>query len=96
MSDQPNSGFAPRETDERFVYDVPSSQNPRICYRVDLTAENGYSKCACVDWATRRWPNIKAGAPIGTRETMCRHVIAARNKFLNDLLVRLAKKEDQT
>lgn len=82
-------------TAERMVFLVPSGQNPSVQYRCDLTAENGYGRCSCVDWGTRRWPNVKKGEPMGTRATLCRHLLAARNSFLNDLLVAMAKSESE-
>jgi hypothetical protein len=80
-------------TQERYVYAVPSERNPRVSYRVDIVANAGASECSCRDWETRRWPSIKAGEPIGTRSTLCKHGEAARNFFLNGLLKRLAQEE---
>lgn len=80
---------------ERMVFLVRSATHPKQRYRVDLTAHNGYGECICVDWGTRRGPAIKKGEPIGTRATMCRHVIAARNYFLNGLLRAMAESETQ-
>ena len=80
---------------EYMTYLVRSSSNPGKRYRCDLVAENGYGWCECVDFGTRRWPNIKPGAPMGTRDVLCRHLILARDYFLNALLVELAKKESK-
>ncbi len=80
---------------ERMCYRVQSTNPKKIPYRVDLTAHAGASECACKDWITRRWPAIKAGEPIGTRRTMCRHVILARRYFLNGLLQAMAEEETQ-
>lgn len=79
---------------ERMVYIVRSASNPKRTYRVDLTAHRGAGECICIDWGTRRFPAIKAGEPIGTRRTMCKHVILARRYFLNKLLERLAEEEN--
>ncbi len=72
---------------EKMVYGVLSSKG-RKRYRVDLIAEGGFGRCECPDFGIRRWPNIKPGAEMGTREVLCRHLIAARNYFLNELLKR--------
>ena len=80
-------------TGERMVFQVQSRTDPKTRYRVELIAEGGATRCACRDWATRRWPNIKAGMPHGTRSTLCIHGIAARREFLNDLLHRIASDE---
>lgn len=89
-----HDGVAPQPTNERMVYLVPSDRNPKVKYRVDLTAEGGYSRCACTDWNTRRWPNIKAGQAAGTRECACKHVLKVRHHFLNALLKDMAKGEE--
>lgn len=80
-------------TGERLVFQVTSESNPRVRYRVDLIGAGGATECSCTDWGTRRWPNIKAGKPHGTRATLCKHGIAARREFLNDLLHKIAKDE---
>lgn len=81
------------ETSERMVFSVSSESRQGVEYRVDLLAEGGYSRCSCTDWNTRRWPNIKAGQPMGTRGTLCKHGILARRFFLNQLLRRMAQEE---
>jgi hypothetical protein len=78
---------------ERMVYHVSSSKNPKVRYRVDLTAEGGYGSCSCRDFGIRRWPKIKEGAAMGTRDVCCKHLFKARNFFLNSLLVELSKLE---
>lgn len=79
---------------EHMVYLVPSASNSTRTYRVDLIANGGAGECACKDWATRRGPAVKDGQPHGTRETLCKHLIAARRHFLNGLLASLAKQEE--
>jgi hypothetical protein len=81
-------------TVERYVYEVRSERNPRVKYRVDIVAEGGATRCSCKDWNTRRWPNIKAGKPHGLRSTLCKHGIAARRVFLNEMLATLARIEE--
>ncbi len=94
MSDEDTfDGAAPKETTERMVYCVPSYTKTGRSYRVDLTANGGYSQCECTDWSTRRWPAIKAGRPMGTRATLCCHGLKARRHFLNGLLVAMAQSE---
>lgn len=78
---------------ERFVYLVRSRTYQSRRYRCDLTFGGGYGRCACKDWETRRGPAAKDGAPMGTRATLCYHLIVARRYFLNGLLSRLADEE---
>ena len=78
---------------ERMVYLVSSKSRPGSRYRVDLLANKGAGQCACRDWEIRRWPAIRDGKPMGTKETLCRHEILARRHFLNMLLQTLAKEE---
>ncbi len=79
---------------EKMVYLVLSSKG-RKRYRVDLIAEGGFGRCECVDFGVRRWPNIKPGAEMGTRDVLCRHLIAARRYFLNGLLTTMAQQEER-
>lgn len=82
-------------TNERFVFSVRSRSQPGHRHRCDLLAEGGYGRCACRDFETRRWPAIKRGEPMGTRATLCWHLIAARRDMLNDLLKRLAEETER-
>lgn len=82
------------ETGERMCYKLQSATNPKKpAYRVDLIANGGAGECSCKDWSTRRGPAIRAGEPVGTRRTLCKHAILARRHFLNGLLAELAKSE---
>ena len=80
---------------ERYVYSVPSDRNPRVCYRVDLTANKGATFCSCTDFATRRQPAIDEGKPILTNETLCKHGKRALWQFLREVMPRLAAEEDR-
>lgn len=93
MSDDDYQGADPIESGERMVYLVPSDTHPGQRYRFDLLANGGAGECACRDWRIRRWPAIKAGRPLGTRATLCRHGMKARRHFLNGLLAAMAESE---
>lgn len=81
-------------TNERMIFLVRSAKHPKVRYRTDLLANKGAGWCQCVDFSTRRQPAIDLNEPHGTRVTMCRHVILARSYFLNGLLKRMARAED--
>ena len=81
-------------TAERMVYSVESDTGPHP-YRVDLLANGGIGQCSCRDWETRRSPAIRAGATIGTPASMCKHVLRARNYFLDGLLTTMAASESR-
>jgi len=81
-------------TNERMVYSVESDYSPHP-YRVDLLANGGIGQCSCRDWETRRSPAIRAGATIGTPASMCKHVLRARNYFLDGLLTTMASTESR-
>jgi hypothetical protein len=83
-----------RQTQERYVYAVPSESNPRVSYRVDIVANGGAGRCACTDFGTRRQPNLDAGMPMHTRDTSCKHVRAVHQYFLRELLSELAHIEE--
>jgi hypothetical protein len=78
---------------ERMIYLVRSDTNPARQHRVDLLDLSGYGSCSCKDWATRRGPAVKAGAAPGSRAVLCKHLIAARRFFLNQLLRTMALAE---
>jgi hypothetical protein len=81
-------------TNERFVYEVPSSINSKICYRVDVLANSGAGHCNCPDFGTRRQPAIDAGELIISAQTTCKHLQKARDEFLRVVMPRLAQTED--
>lgn len=83
----------PQATGDRYVFAVPSDRNPRVCYRVDLTANNGGGVCQCKDFVTRRQPALDRGEAILTQDTCCKHVRRAAWAFLQAVLPMLAKEE---
>ena len=87
------NGPAPRETVERYVYDVPSDTNPRQSYRVDLVANGGGGRCSCADFAARRQPELDLGAEILTRATTCKHTRKAFDHFARQMMRALAQSE---
>lgn len=76
---------------ERMRYRVESWSAENRPHVVDLLAHGGLGECSCTDWQTRRWPLIRDGETAGTR---CRHVTAARDFFLSQLLARMAADEN--
>lgn len=91
----PTADHIPRPSGDRYVYEVPSDRNPKVCYRVDLTANNGAAVCQCKDWATRRQPALDRGEKPWTQATSCKHSRRAAWAFLQDVLPMLAKQEQQ-
>lgn len=75
---------------ETMRFYVESWSHPQRPHIVDLLAGNGASECSCTDWMTRRNIALRNGGKPGSSETMCRHVKAARNYFLNRLLRQMA------
>jgi hypothetical protein len=88
------NGADPTPTSERMVYLVKSDTGKGTPYRVDLTANGGAGQCACKDWNTRRGPALKAGKPMHTTETACKHILKVHRYFLKHLLVDMAKSEE--
>ena len=66
---------------EALRYFVESWSNPKLPYLVDLSENHGNGACTCKDFQTRRQVAIREGHPLFTRETSCRHLIAARKHF---------------
>lgn len=69
----------------------------RAPYLVDLSDNQGNGSCVCTDFITRRNPAIRAGAPLFTRETSCRHLIAVRKYWamttLRDIAAHIKNQE---
>lgn len=72
----------------RMIYLVQSESNPRSVHVVDLLEHEGRGACSCKDWQTRRWPVIRDGG-----SAACKHVNAAREYFLTNLLRDMALRE---
>lgn len=77
--------------DEPFCYDVPSESHPTYPHRVDLLALGGIGQCSCETWKFRAWPKIKGGG-----RAYCRHVTAARNYLIDQILEDQSKKHDRS
>lgn len=71
---------------ELMRYYVSSESNRHMPRVVDLAEYQGNGCCLCPDFITRREPAIKKGAPLYSRATLCKHLIAARTYFLNETL----------
>lgn len=79
------------ETGDRLVFHVRSETRRGKVYKVDLLAHDGRSECICKDWQCRCWPIVKEGG-----RAACKHVRAARDYFLDDLLAVMAARESET
>ena len=75
---------------EALRYYVESWSRPKLPYLVDLAENHGNGACSCTDFITRRQIAIRAGSPLFTRETSCRHCIAARKHFTIQTLTHAA------
>ena len=75
---------------EPLRYYVESWSSPTRPHVVDLAENKGNGACSCKDFVTRRQPAIDAKADLFTRETSCRHVIAARRHFTIHTLTDIA------
>lgn len=82
MNVQPTGG--------RMVFTVQSESEPRSQHVVDLLENDGRGACSCKDFQTRRWPVIRDGG-----RATCKHMRAAREYFLDDLLARMAVAEKE-
>lgn len=85
-----------RATNERYVYEVESNTKPGQFYRCDLAYNGGGGRCSCMDHQTRRQPAIDRGQPILTASTLCRHLKRAYWHFLQEVMPRIAAREDRT
>lgn len=64
-----------------------ASQSKAGAYMVDLLAYNGHGQCACPQWAYRIGPAREKGEPPDVR--WCKHIAAAREVMLDDVIQRM-------
>lgn len=76
---------------EPLRFRVRSSSFPNAAHIVDLSEHGGSGLCLCTDFLLRREVAIKQGAPLFTRQTQCKHILAAREFLLNNFLRAAAK-----
>ena len=75
---------------EALRYLVESWSDPKRPYLVDLSENHGNGACTCKDFVTRRQVNIREGADLFTRDTSCRHLVAARKHFTIQTLTQVS------
>lgn len=66
---------------EALRYRIESWTTPKTPHLVDLSENQGNGSCSCRDFITRKGPAIREGAQLFTRDTSCRHLVAARKHF---------------
>jgi|688.fasta_scaffold1236214_1 hypothetical protein len=72
-------------TTNRFCFEVKSSTG-LINYQVDIKANEGAGKCQCQDFNRRKLAAVNRKEPKGTTATACKHILAARQFYLNQQL----------
>lgn len=77
---------------EVLRYSVESWTDPAHPHTCDLSLNKGNGACDCRDFVTRRGPAIKAGKPLFTKSTSCRHLIMARKYFTLATLTEMASR----
>lgn len=78
------------EIAERCRYRVHSEADPRRIYLCDLLENDGIGSCSCKDWSCRVGPLVKEG-----KRAYCKHIVACRAHFLNQVLAAMAKAENE-
>ena len=64
-----------------------ASQSQAGKYMVDLLAYNGHGQCACSHWVFRIGPAREKGEVPSVR--WCKHISAAREVMLDDVIARM-------
>jgi hypothetical protein len=77
---------------EVLRYTVESWSEPDKPHLCDLSMNRGNGACSCRDFVTRRGPAIKAGKPLFTQATTCRHLRMARKYFTIATLQEMASR----
>ena len=58
-------------------------------YLVDLSAFNGNGNCQCQDFQIRKLPELLKGAHGFGHVAMCKHIIRARDFFVDEIIQKL-------
>lgn len=78
---------------EPFRFKCESWETPDQPHTVDLLAYGGNGECFCVSFCAVKREAIKNGSPLFSGETMCRHIIAARDYMINEILKDQSKRQ---
>jgi hypothetical protein len=70
-----------------------ASQSQAGKYMVDLLAYNGHGQCACPQWVYRIGPAREKGEQPPVR--WCKHIAAAREVMLDDVIARMLAQAGQ-
>lgn len=65
-------------------YQVASDKPNTLPYLVDLLAYDGEGQCTCQDWEYRIGKYLRDEVPPEKR--FCKHILAAREKFLDEII----------
>lgn len=76
--------------DHVLRYRFESDTRPDIAHVVDLGANDGFGECSCEDFVYRIQPAIRAKLPNTQR---CKHLVAAREHLLNQVIARITETE---
>lgn len=68
-------------------YHVYSETQAETMYDVELLANNGNGRCTCQDWQMRIGPYLERSEDPPRR--FCKHIIACREYFLDDVIKRM-------
>lgn len=78
-----------------FVFQVGSSNRPDVLHRVDLTENSGIGKCSCEHFEFRIQPAIDQGGHRTGHPVRCRHIVAARDACLDNVIQRWMAAQDE-
>jgi hypothetical protein len=93
LQNEQADGPEPEPTGDRGVYRCASFSVHGAKYRVDVLANNGAGWCECIDFATRRQPNLDAGMTTLTEETTCIHLRKVHRFFNRRLFAAMCQEE---
>ena len=71
----------------RFRFE--SEKRPEIAHVVDLAGHDGFGECSCEDFCYRVRPALLKRQPT----TRCKHILAAREYLVNQVIERITEGE---
>jgi hypothetical protein len=78
--------------DNLLTYRVDSRSRPEVQHAVDLGEWGGNGSCTCEHFQFRLAPHLRIGAP-PQDALRCDHIMEARQRLVDDVIVRILAKE---
>jgi hypothetical protein len=79
----------------RFLVDSRSNPDDPP-YLVEIDAYDGNGRCTCMNFCCRYEPKLSRGEALPGPATRCKHITAARLKFVDDMIALIKARKIET